>query len=252
MRKGFQRIVGGVALGAMLAGVAMAGTPSVGGPPFAEKARSGKSLVVRSEHKNKGTLYYALTGKDPQIFFKSDAPLENIRGQSNRVIGYIVAGGSDAPAKLVGGEWHLPVDSMRTGIKERDGHMASSSWLDAESFPDIVFQLKSVKDVSLDKETEAFATYSATLVGEMTVHGQSRPVTLQDARITFMPESEATRGVAIGDLMAIRVKYSIKLSEYGVKNDIIGGKVAEVIEIDTALYMSTVKPEDQPAKVGEG
>ena len=217
-------------------------------PPFAKPTEGGKTLVPHKAHQGKGTLYYALTERDAQIYFVSNAPLENIKGQSNRVIGYVVAGPSDSPASLVGGEWHLPVKSMKTGIKKRDGHLASKGWLDAESFPNIVFQLKKVEDVSLEKESDAFATYAGTLVGDMTIRGVTKPITIEGARLTFMPESDVTKSIAQGDLMAIRVKYTVTLSEYGVDNGIIGGKVAETIEIDTRLYMSTVKPENQPAK----
>jgi hypothetical protein len=35
------------------------------------------------------------------------------------------------------------------------------------------------------------------------------------------------------------------LSDYGVKNTIVGKKVAEEIKLDDVLYMSTVPPEQQ-------
>jgi polyisoprenoid-binding protein YceI len=264
MRQHFQRF-----LAASIAGVvlAAAGTSALGtglvdesalvasmtaAGPIAKAAASGKSLVPHKEHVGKGTMYHALTERDAQIYFVSDAPLEKIKGQSNRVIGYVIAGSSGSPASLVGGEWHLPVASMKTGIRKRDEHMRSKDWLNESAYPDIVFQLKKVSDVSLEKESDAFATYKGTLVGDMTIHGVTNPVSVKGARITFMPQSKATASIAAGDLMAIRAKFSVTLSEYGVDNGIIGGKVAEVIEIDTRLYMSTVKPEDQPKqKKGE-
>lgn len=216
--------------------------------PFVKAAPGGKSLVLHESHRNKGTVYHALSERDRQIYFVSEAPLEKIKGQSNKVIGYVVAGPSGSPASLVGGEWHLPVKSMKTGIRKRDQHLTEKNWLDAESFPNIVFQLSKVEEVSLEKASDAFATYAATLIGEMTVHGVTQPITMPNARITLMPASDATAAIAAGDLLAIRVKFSITLSSFDVENRVIGNKVAENIEIDTKLYMSTVKPEDQPTK----
>jgi len=226
----------------ILAGVALAG------PPFAEHAESGLSLVVPTEKASLGTVYHALSRRDRQVYFESDAPLEDIKGQSNQVIGYAVAGPTDNPAALRAGEWHLPVGSMRTGIELRDEHLAGKDWLDAESHPNIVFQLERVGDIKPGKQTEAFSSYTVTLEGDMTVHGTTRRVTIPNTTLVFMPESESTRAIAAGDLLAIRTRFDVVLSEYGVSHPVIGSKVAESVTIDLALYSSTVAPEKQPKK----
>lgn len=233
--------------------VACLGALGVGidGPTFAEKSPSGKSLVIPDATKALGTVYYALPERDVQISFSSKAPIENIDGNSNAVIGYAVAGKDDQPAQLQAGEWHLPVKSMHTGIKMRDGHLAGEAWLDAAKNPDIVFQLKEVADIKPgpnagkpEGDTKAF---TATLKGDMTVHGVTKPIEIPDSTITFRKAGPATESVAKGDLLAIRAKYDITLADYGVSNNVIGKKVAEVIKVDTSLVLSTVAPEDQPA-----
>lgn len=215
---------------------------AVAGQPFAETAETGDTLVVPGDVPEGGVVYYALTGGERQVYFTSDAPLEDITGQSNQVIGYAVA--SEAGRSLTG-EWHLPVTSMVTGIELRDEHMAGPDWLDAASHPNIVFQLESVEDAELARETSAFRTYNVTLVGDMTIHGVTQPIFIPDATITFLSESEQTRSVAQGDLMAIRARYSVTLSDHEVSHPVIGDKVANEIEIDTALYLSTVPPSEQ-------
>jgi polyisoprenoid-binding protein YceI len=161
------------------------------------------------------------------------------------VIGYCIAG-KENPAALQGGEWHLPVKSLRTGRGPMDGHLAGKQWLDAESNPDIIFALKSVKD--LKAEGEGKKSWTGTLEGDMTIHGVTKPITIKDATIAMVPASDdAAKGVK-GDLMAIRAKYPVKLSDYGVSNQNIGSKVADELKLETSLYMSTVKPEDQPSK----
>ena len=175
----------------------------------------------------------------------SDAPVEKNKGQSDKVIGYCIAG-KDNPAALQGGEWHLPVKSLRTGRGMMDQHLAGKPWLDAESFPEIIFVLRSVKD--LKPEGDSKKAWTGTLDGEFTIHGVTKPVAIKDATIAMVPASDdAAKGVK-GDLMAIRAKYPVMLSDYGVKNPAIGSKVADELKLETSLYMSTVKPEDQPAK----
>src|SRR3954453_22321279 len=98
MRTAWSVVVAGVAV----AGLAMA---AVAGDPPAEKSASGKSLVVPEAAAKKGTVYYCLPEHGRQIYFVSDAPVEKIKGQSDKVIGYCIAG-KDSPAALQGGEWH--------------------------------------------------------------------------------------------------------------------------------------------------
>lgn len=218
-------------------------------PPFAKANTSGDSLAVPADQASKGTVYYALPGRDRQVYFETNAPLENIKGQSNRVIGYVVAGDGSSPARLQGGEWHLPIKSMRTGIAMRDKHMAGKDWLDAEASPDIVFQIDKVQDITPGKASSSFASYKVTLVGDMTLHGVTRPMSIP-ATLTFLQASDKTARVASGDLLAIKAKYTVKLSDFGVSHPVIGKKVADTIELNTVLYMSTIPPERQPKAAG--
>lgn len=211
-------------------------------PPFAQKAEDGKSLVVPQELRARGTAYHTISTDKPQVYFESNAPLEKIKGNSAAVVGYVILGGP-SPASIRGGEWHLPVTSMKTGIALRDEHIANDSWLDAAKNPDIVFQLKEVADATLTKQSPDFATYEATLVGDMTIHGVTNPVRIPAARITLLSESERTRKIAPGELMAIRSKFSVSLPDYGVSNVAIENeKVSNTIELDVSLFLSTQRP----------
>ncbi len=212
-------------------------------PPFAKTTESGKSLVIPAEHSAKGNAFHALPARSRQIYFESNAPLEDFKGQSNQVIGYTIAarGGTN----LVAGEWHLPVKSMKTGIDLRDEHLAGKEWLNAKAHPNIVFQLTKTESVSLVKETENFSTYQGTLIGELTLHGVTRPVRLAKTRFTFMPASARTAGVAQGDLLAVRTKMTVRLANFNVSHPVIGDKVAETVEIDISLTHASIAPEAQ-------
>lgn len=242
----------GVALAALpaaLAQPAAAPAPAAANAerPFAEHAPDGLTLIVPDDHKALGTLYYALPKRDRQIFFVSDAPMERIEGQSNGVIGYAVAGKDPTQVLLAAGEWHLPVAAIKTGNRMRDQHMAGKQWLDAAENPNVIFRLRELKDV-VPGQSNGSRSYTATLVGDMTIKGVTRPLEIPEATIIFLPSSEKTGSIAKGDLLGIRCKYDIRLEDFGVANKVIATdkKVAEVLNMDTTLYMSTVPPQDQP------
>lgn len=222
------------ATGALLAGTALAG----------ERTEDGRTLVVPEAVAAQGTVYYVLPGLDAQVTFVSDAPLEHIKGTNNQVIGYVVAGENGAP---VAGDFHLPVSDFDTGIPMRNEHLQGERWMHAASFPDVRFDLSGVEGMEKVKEAEGFTTYSATLVGEMTVKGVTKPMRIP-ARLTMMPASERTSVRAKGDLMAIRCEYTILMSDFGVgANDpaMKSGKLSDELEMDTFLLLSTVAPADQ-------
>jgi len=235
-----RRLVSFFAAGALLAAT---GAVVADGP--AERTERGLTLVVPGQAASKGTVYYVQPGRDAQATFTSDAPLEHIKGTSNRVIGYAVWSderGEGGPMGLVAGEFVMAVESLDTGIPLRDEHLQGSNWLNAATYPDVTFRLVESRDVEVVRRTDEFTTYSMTLVGDMTIKGITSEVRTP-ARVTVMPESEATRTRAQGDLIAIRAGFNVSLSEHGVAHQTIGAKVAEDVEIDVALFLATVSPE---------
>ncbi|MEX2219281.1 MAG: YceI family protein [Phycisphaerales bacterium] len=236
-------------LAAALGALALTGLSltALAGPPAA-KSPSGKSLVIPEAHQKLGTVYHALPGRDRQVFFDSDAPVERIKGQSNQVIGYCIAG-KDNPANLKAGEWHLPVKSMRTGNRTRDRHLTEANWLNAPANPDVIFALKEVKDLAA--QGEGGKTWTGTLVGEMTINGVTKLISIEKATIASVAGGDDKAAGIKGDLLAIRCKHQVALADFNVKNPNIGSKVADTLALETTLYMSTVKPEDQPSPASE-
>ncbi len=211
------------------------------------------AFTVPADAKTKGTVYYCLAGMERQATFHSDTPVEQIDGYSSTVVGYAVAGPKDAPAKLAAGEWHMPVTSVDTGNGMRNGHMASEGWLDAAKHPEIVFKLKEVKDIqNAPSPSPGVTAYACTLVGDMTIHGVTKPMSIASAKVSFLPQSAESAKIAQGDLMMVNCKFSLKLSDFEVQNKVIGQKVAENVDLTVALVHSTVKPEPSAAKPMEG
>ena len=67
-------------------------------------------------------------------------------------------------------EVHVDAASLTTGNDQRDGHLKSPDFLDAEKYPELVFRSTRAEVVDED-------TYK--LYGELTVRDQTHPVTLE-------------------------------------------------------------------------
>ena len=198
---------------------------------------------IPAELAAKGTVYHTISGRQAQVTFTSDAPLQNIVGKSNSVVGYAVAGPVDAPASLAGGRWILPISSLATGIPLRDEHLAGDHWLDAARHPNIEFTLEKTEAVEQVKSGADFSTWTATLVGTMEMHGVKKPLRIEKAKISFLKASERTATIAPGDLVFIQCGYEVKLSDFGIRNDDVPGKVSDTIRLDQMLRLSTVQVE---------
>ena len=210
--------------------------------PDREKVSLPKEPPVPTELAGAGTVYHTLAGREAQVVFTSKAPLENIVGKSNRVVGYAVAGPVDHPAALVGAKWVLPVNTLATGIPLRDEHMCSGDWLDAEHFPQITFSLKGVENIKPVKAGEGFTTWDADLVGDMTLHGITRELRVPEARMSFLSASQSTSSIAEGDLLFIKCAYTVKLSDFGIRHKDVPGKVSDEITLSQMLRLSTSLP----------
>ncbi len=208
-------------------------------PVAAEDAPPVPEPPVPAELLGVGVVYHTLSGREAQVNFTSDAPIEDIVGKTNAVVGYAVAAAGSTPAPLLGGEWLLPVQSLATGIPLRDEHMAGNEWLDAQRFPVIRFRLTTVEDLKSLKEGDGFSTWSATLVGELTMHGETRPLRIPDSRLSFVKASERTASIASGDLLLIKCAYTVKLSDFGIRHKDVPAKVSDEITLSQLLRMST-------------
>jgi polyisoprenoid-binding protein YceI len=172
-------------------------------------------------------------GRNQTTFF-STTPLEDINGLGNGVSGSVTFNTNDL--KSLKGKVTVSVASIKTGIELRDEHMRSAGWLNAESYPEISFEIKKVSDV----KSLADNKLSAKVTGNYTMHGVTKEV-VADATLTYLDESETTKQRAPGDLLGVQAKFTVKLSDYGVNNKVVGQKVSENIEIGVNLTGSNAK-----------
>lgn len=181
-----------------------------------------------------GEQTFNFADKRNQATFFSSTPLEDVTGISNAVSGKVTFDVSDI--KTLKGSISIPVASLDTGIELRNEHLASPNWMDAESYPDFTFEIKSVSDVKV----EANNKLTAKVTGDFTAHGVTKQV-VADATITYMVESEQTKQRAPGDLLGVQASFSIALSDYDIENMLIGQKVAEEVKIDINMVGSNAK-----------
>jgi len=78
----------------------------------------------------------------------------------------------------------IDVRSIDTRIKKRDDHLRSPEFFNVEKFPQITFKSRSVNRTG---------PQSGDIIGDLTIHGVTRPVTLHVKLLTPMNETSRTR-----------------------------------------------------------
>ena len=78
----------------------------------------------------------------------------------------------------------IDVRSIDTQIKKRDDHLRSAEFFNVEKFPRITFKSRSVKRTG---------PQSGDILGDLTMHGVTRPITLHVKLLTPINETARTR-----------------------------------------------------------
>lgn len=90
--------------------------------------------------------------------------ISTVRGRFSGVTGAL----TPAPRPTV--EVAIPVATIDTGVRQRDDHLRSADFFDADNHPTMNFRGELV---------EGSLTTGGVLVGELTIRGATRPVTLE-------------------------------------------------------------------------
>lgn len=94
--------------------------------------------------------------------------IANVKGKFSGMSGKLTLNESDISKSSV--EASIPVATLNTGDEQRDGHLKSGDFFDAEKFPAMTF--KSTKVV-------ASAPGEGKVTGDLTVHGVTKQVTFE-------------------------------------------------------------------------
>jgi polyisoprenoid-binding protein YceI len=118
----------------------------------------------------------------------------------------------------------IQVQSIDTGIKDRDHHLLSAEFFDVQKFPTITF-----KSTSVDRTTD----HTADVHGNLTMHGTTRPVLLHVELLS--EKSEAP------DRLHWTVAASLKRKSFGLGwNALI--EASQAVGDDISIRMKIVTP----------
>jgi polyisoprenoid-binding protein YceI len=114
-------------------------------------------------------------------------------------------------------EIHIPSNTISTSNAKLDGELKSAQWFDVAKFPEIVFKAKQV---------ETTAKSFGKVVGDLTLHGVTKPVTL-DVKFNGAGINPLDKKYTVG----FEVSGTIKRSDFGVNTylPLIGDDVALII-----------------------
>jgi len=84
----------------------------------------------------------------------------------------------------------IDVRSIDTRINKRDDHLRSAEFFNVEKFPQITFKSRTVKRTG---------PQSGDILGDLTIHGVTRPTTLHVKLLTPIDETSRTRWIVTTD-----------------------------------------------------
>lgn len=102
----------------------------------------------------------------------------------------------------------VPVASLRTGHEDRDTKLMGGLWLDAETFPEIVFEATKLEKVR---------PTVWKVDGTWTMKGTSKPVSFH-ANVRYLEEMQNVGK----DVVRMKASFPIQLADYGVGGKYVG------------------------------
>jgi polyisoprenoid-binding protein YceI len=126
--------------------------------------------------------------------------ITNVRGEFQKLDGTVTWDAATPEATQI--EATIDVASINTRDPQRDGHLKSADFLDAEKFPKLSFQSKSVK---------AKGKEHLTVTGDLTVRGVTKEVVL-DVEGPSAPSTDPFGNTRVGATATTK----IKRDEFGI------------------------------------
>jgi polyisoprenoid-binding protein YceI len=151
--------------------------------------------------------------------------IATVKGHFNAFEGTLEIGPAGLPTKAYGS---VKVDSVDTREEQRDAHLRSPDFFDAENHPELTFAATAIEPV--DEETFKVA-------GDLTIHGVTQ-------RVTFDAELQGVEQDPWGnERFAVEVSGQIKRSDFGMTfNQALGsGNMLVSDKVKIGLDLSAVK-----------
>jgi polyisoprenoid-binding protein YceI len=126
----------------------------------------------------------------------------------------------DADTRELGAvEVTIAAESINTFHRERDQHVRNSDFLDVSQYPEITFTANG---------GEAASATSGTVTGDLTILGQTRPVTLS---VTLNKAAPYPFGHG-REVLGLSLETEIRRSEFGMTYGVANGLVGDVVDIN--------------------
>ena len=151
--------------------------------------------------------------------------IATVKGHFNDFEGTLVVGENGIPTKAYGS---VRVESVDTREEQRDAHLRSPDFFDAENHPELRFAATAIEPVDED-------TFKVT--GDLTIHGVTQPVSF-DAELQGVEEDPWGN-----ERFAVEVTGQIKRSDFGMTfNQALGsGNMLVSDKVKINLDISAVK-----------
>ena len=169
--------------------------------------------------------------KDPKgvnnVVFKTDAPLESINGTASGISGTVMFDPENPAATK--GKIVVAASSLHVGNATMKEHMHGENWMDVAKFPEMTFELDSLKNV----KTEGGVT-TGDAVGKMTIKGVTKELAAP-VKLSYLKDKMKARSGKDGDLLVIRSNFAVKRSDFGINASKGEDKVANDIELSLSV-----------------
>jgi polyisoprenoid-binding protein YceI len=151
--------------------------------------------------------------------------IATVKGYFSQFEGVLEVGDAGVPAKAYGS---VKVESVETREEQRDAHLRSPDFFDAENHPELTFAATAIEPV--DDET-------FRVTGDLSIHGVTQPVTF-DAELQGVEQDPWGN-----ERFAVEVTGQIKRSEFGMTfNQALGsGNMLVSDKVKINLDISAVK-----------
>jgi polyisoprenoid-binding protein YceI len=157
--------------------------------------------------------------------------VSKVRGRFDKLEGTIVTGESPVGSSV---EVTIDAGSINTNQEQRDAHIRSADFLDAEHHPHITFRSRQVRPVG-----DRFA-----IDGELTIRGVTKPVTLDVEANGFTPDPFG------GTRTGFSASTEINRQDFGVSYNgpipgadnamVLSDKITINIEVEAVLHQEAL------------
>jgi polyisoprenoid-binding protein YceI len=156
--------------------------------------------------------------------------VSTVRGQFSKFEGSIE--GPDDDITKARGEFKVDVASLSTRTEQRDNHLRSADFFNAEKYPYLTFKLTSIEPV----DAESYVVH-----GDLTIKETTRPIKLEASL-----EGRVADPFGGKERLGISVKGQINRMDFGLNWDGLAGAVPMAshtikLEIDAEIVVKSVE-----------